>query len=94
MNAALIRRSSSLISCRSQQELLWRTHHEKQSKKSRMERLAAENVFSYASSSKIEDKQILLVDDIYTTGSTLRNAAKLLVDNGAKTVFSLTLIRS
>nr|WP_231597665.1 phosphoribosyltransferase family protein [Bacillus sp. SA1-12] len=59
-----------------------------------MERLAAENVFSYASSSKIEDKQILLVDDIYTTGSTLRNAAKLLVDNGAKTVFSLTLIRS
>ncbi|MGM7721417.1 ComF family protein [Metabacillus sp. Hm71] len=77
-----------------QQELLQRTHHEKQSKKSRLERLSAANVFSYAASSKIEHKTILLVDDIYTTGSTLRNAAKLLIQNGAKSVFSLTLIRS
>ncbi|MGM0876451.1 MAG: ComF family protein [Bacillota bacterium] len=78
-----------------QLEILQRTHHEKQSKKSRNERLSASNVFSVVEeSSKIENKRILLIDDIYTTGSTLRHAAKLLIQNGASSVSSLTLIRS
>lgn len=77
-----------------QLEVLERTHHEKQSKKSRNERLTASHVFSMTESSKIVNKRILLVDDIYTTGSTLRHAAKLLIHNGAASVFSLTLIRS
>jgi competence protein ComFC len=77
-----------------QLEILQRTHLEKQSKKSRNERLSSSNVFSVIESSKIRNKKILLVDDIYTTGSTLRHAAKQLVDNGAKNVSSFTLIRS
>jgi competence protein ComFC len=77
-----------------QLEVLQRTHHEKQSKKSRNERLTASNVFSVTEPSKIENKCILLVDDIYTTGSTLRHAAKLLKQNDAASVASLTLIRS
>lgn len=75
-------------------DALSRTHHEKQSKKSRHERLASSNVFSIIESSKIMNKNILLIDDIYTTGSTLRHAAKVLKDNGATSVSSLTLIRS
>jgi len=35
----------------------------------------------------------VLIDDIYTTGSTLRHAAKILKDNGAAKVYSFTLAR-
>ncbi|MFV2046269.1 ComF family protein [Metabacillus sp. YM-086] len=75
-------------------DILTRTHHEKQSKKSRQERITASNVFSIVDSSKIMNKKILLIDDIYTTGSTLRHAAKVLKDNGTGSIFSFTLIRS
>lgn len=75
-------------------DALSRIHHEKQSKKSRHERLTSSNVFSVTDSSKIRNKKLLLIDDIYTTGSTLRHAAKVLKDNGAASVSSLTLIRS
>jgi len=36
---------------------------------------------------------ILLVDDVWTTGSTLKEAARTLKDAGAKTVWGLTLAR-
>lgn len=75
-------------------EVLQRTHHEKQSKKSRQQRVTSSNVFSTTDASIIKGKNILLVDDIYTTGSTLRHAAKLLIDNGATSVSSFTLVRS
>lgn len=40
---------------------------------------------------KICDKNILLVDDIFTTGSTIDECAKTLKSSGAKTVFSFTV---
>ncbi|MDR4890003.1 ComF family protein [Fredinandcohnia sp. QZ13] len=72
-------------------EVLARTHLEKQSKKSRKERISRGNVFRVIDI--VKDKDILLVDDIYTTGSTLRHAATMLLEAGAKSVSSLTLIR-
>ncbi|MEN1967326.1 ComF family protein [Lentibacillus sp. N15] len=73
-----------------QAELLSRMHGEKQSKKTRKERLSAENPFNLT---KRVNKPVLLVDDIYTTGTTLRHAAGLLKQNGCPGVFALTLIR-
>ena len=73
--------------------LLSRIHTEKQSKKSRAERIHLEQVFKIGADVDIRSKTILLVDDIYTTGSTLRHAAKLLKENGAAKVYSLTLAR-
>lgn len=73
---------------------LERTHSEKQSKKSRYDRIHIPQVFQVKEGRGVADKEILLIDDIYTTGSTLRHAAKILIHAGAKSVSSLTLARS
>ncbi|MGN7175963.1 ComF family protein [Paenibacillus sp. FSL R5-0490] len=73
-------------------ELLQRIHSEKQSKKSRLERIHHHQVFEPLNIN-IENKVILLIDDIYTTGSTLYHAAKVLKTGGAASVLSLTLAR-
>jgi competence protein ComFC len=78
---------------RSITNLLVKAHQEKQSKKSKMERQRERNPFSFVGSVDIKDKHILLVDDIYTTGTTLRNVAEVLVDKGAACCSSLTLVR-
>jgi competence protein ComFC len=44
-------------------------------------------------SDMLEHKSILIIDDIYTTGTTLRHAAKALITAGAKEVSSITLAR-
>lgn len=66
-----------------------------QSKKNRKERLKLQQPFSVKQNKKqfIRDKEIILIDDIYTTGSTLRHASNLLLSNGAKKVSSVTLAR-
>jgi competence protein ComFC len=73
--------------------LLKRIHSEKQSKKSRSERIHLAQVFQLAPEIDVKEKRLLLVDDIYTTGSTLRHAAKLLKEAGAQSVQSFTLAR-
>lgn len=73
--------------------LLTRTHSEKQSKKSRSERIHVPQVFQIAKETDLTGKRMLLIDDIYTTGSTLRHAAKLLKEAGAASIQSLTIAR-
>ncbi|WP_240056601.1 ComF family protein [Bacillus mesophilum] len=73
--------------------LLSRKHSEKQSKKSRHDRIHLPQVFQLTQQTNLSGKQIVLIDDIYTTGSTLRHAAVLLKEAGAKTVTSLTVAR-
>ncbi|MDM5315073.1 ComF family protein [Fictibacillus sp. b24] len=69
-------------------------HEEKQSKKTREERmLQKDNPFEVIAAEKVLDQSILIVDDVYTTGSTIRYAAKVLLDAGAKEVSSITLAR-
>jgi ComF family protein len=49
--------------------------------------------FSVRSTEQIAGKRILLVDDVFTTGATLRSAAGALKDAGASHVTALTLAR-
>lgn len=72
------------------QAIISRVDGEKQSKKTRKERLHTKNPFRLI---KKVHNPVLLVDDIYTTGTTLRHAAKLLKDNGCPRVYAYTLIR-
>ncbi|WKZ25380.1 MAG: ComF family protein [bacterium] len=43
--------------------------------------------------SKIINKKIIIFDDVYTTGSTIKEAKKVLINAGFKKVFSLTVAR-
>lgn len=65
-------------------------YNEKQAKKSRSERILTKNPFYLT---KPINKSVILVDDIYTTGRTIRHAAELLHSKGAPAIYSLTLIR-
>ncbi|MFD1358965.1 ComF family protein [Fictibacillus halophilus] len=77
------------------QHLLKRvTHEEKQSKKTRKDRMVKKNnPFIVNDEDVVKDKTILLIDDVYTTGSTLRYAAKVLKEAGADRISSITLAR-
>jgi competence protein ComFC len=72
---------------------LARIHSEKQSKKTRQQRINQKQIFQLNTNENFHSKNILLFDDIYTTGSTLRLAAKLLKEAGATEVSSFTLAR-
>ncbi|NVM22199.1 MAG: ComF family protein [Desulfobacterales bacterium] len=50
--------------------------------------------FSIRHPEKIEGRKILLVDDVYTTGATVNECARVLVGAGAKFVDVLTLARA
>jgi competence protein ComFC len=51
------------------------------------------NAFSAINAHSIKNKKILLIDDVYTTGSTLREASKVLLRAEAKEIYILTLAR-
>ncbi len=72
------------------EDILTRVDSEKQSKKSREERIYTANPFNLT---KIVNKPVILVDDIYTTGTTLRHAGTILKAHGCPEVYALTLIR-
>ena len=66
---------------------------EAQGGKSREERLKTPQIFKMKENVPINNIEILLVDDIYTTGTTIRHAKELLLASGAKSVKAFTLIR-
>lgn len=51
-------------------------------------------VFVVKDESQIRDKKVLLVDDIYTTGATMEEAAKTLKEAGAKEIIGIVLARA
>ncbi|WP_242216753.1 ComF family protein [Bacillus cereus group sp. BfR-BA-01380] len=72
---------------------LMRSDAEKQSKKTRAERLRRSRSFYFAAEESFHGKNIVLIDDVYTTGITVRQAAQCFYERGAKNVSSLTLCR-
>ncbi len=65
-----------------------------QSQKARQERLKTPQPFKLVmAAEQLRHQRVILVDDIYTTGRTMRHAADLIIENGAKSVTGLTLAR-
>lgn len=81
--------------------LLSRTEGEKQSKRNRKQRLTMKNPFILnhdqieviQKSKLLSSYSVVLIDDIYTTGTTLRHAAESLNEVGFKEISSFTLVR-
>lgn len=71
---------------------LTKLSNEQQSLKTREERLQTPQLFEVINPDAIKDKNLLIVDDIYTTGTTLNHAKKALLEAGAKSVDGFTLI--
>ena len=60
----------------------------------RLKRLVnVKDIFSVKAPESIRNKNIILVDDVCTTGATLEEAAKILKHNGASKVWAITLAR-
>ena len=50
-----------------------------------------DGAFSIRNKQKIEGKNIILIDDVITTGATTKECAKMLVENGAAKVYALSV---
>lgn len=62
------------------------------SKKNKVERLAnIKNTFTVHNAEKIRGKNIILVDDVVTTGATLEEAKRMLTEAGTKEVRALVI---
>jgi ComF family protein len=62
--------------------------------KGRLERLAqSEGLYVAVNTAKITFRRVLLVDDVTTTGATMRSAAQTLLDSGAVSVYCLAFAR-
>jgi ComF family protein len=60
-----------------------------QKHKGKKQRLENKNRFYLRSDSSVRGKNVLLIDDVMTTGNTVKECAKVLLDNGAKRVEAL-----
>lgn len=56
--------------------------------------LSVKNAFEVKRKNLIEGKNILLIDDVFTSGATVSNCAKTLRKSGAQKVYVLTLARA
>lgn len=74
--------------------LLDKVNSEAMGEKTKAQRLAMKPLFAIKEGTIIRPSTYILVDDIYTTGTTLRHAATVLKQVGAKRVEALTLIRA
>ena len=51
------------------------------------------NVFEIRNECKIKNKKILLLDDIYTTGSTVNECSRILKNAGCKEIGIITIAK-
>jgi len=63
----------------------------KLSKDERIENV--KNVFEIKNAREVKDKRIFLVDDVFTTGATMEECARVLKNAGAKKVFGIAIAR-
>lgn len=67
-------------------------HRAGMDRKSRLE--SVKDIFEITAPRLIKNERILLIDDVFTSGATVSNCAKVLKENGAEKVYVLTIARA
>lgn len=77
---------SKIISVKIEKKILYKVKNTKpQSTLNKQQRQEnAKGAYIAKNTSKIENKKILIIDDIYTTGNTVSECAKMLTEKGIK----------
>ena len=73
-------------------DILRKCEGKKQSEKTKHQRLESENQFSLLHIENLP-KKILIIDDIYTTGTTISQIRKLLLQHGINDIKSVSIAR-
>ncbi|MCB9189085.1 MAG: ComF family protein [Flavobacteriales bacterium] len=91
----LVKGMSNITSIPSDNNAVIRTvHTTSQTRKAKFDRWKnVDSIFQVKRPKQITGKNILLVDDVITTGSTLESCAKVLLENGASSV-SIVVVAS
>lgn len=74
------------------EQLLEKTTKEQQSKKTKVQRESVAPLFKMKKPQNLTGKTILIVDDLLTTGTTLKHAENCLMSAGAKKVEKIVII--
>lgn len=75
-------------------DVLVKLNNEKQSKKTKAKRMEFTNLFEIKQGISLENKRVMIVDDIYTTGATIHQIGRILYEKKVKEMLSFTLFRS
>jgi predicted amidophosphoribosyltransferase len=71
-----------------------RVYTKPQTRLKREERLKnVKHAFDVLKNAAVKDKRILLIDDVFTTGTTISECSRTLKDAGAKEVHAVTVAR-
>jgi len=62
--------------------------------KKKMRLINLKNAFALDNCEQIKNKNVLIVDDVYTTGSTINECAKTLIKGGANRVSAITIAKT
>lgn len=75
-------------------KVLYKINNEKQAKKTRVERMNVLKNFEIRDIEKIKNQKILIVDDVYTTGSSINAAITLIKKGKPKKIEVLVLAKN
>ena len=89
---AFARGLSEAIQIPVEEVIVKKQHTQSQTRKSRMERwINVSEIFELSEEKKIEGKNVLLVDDVITSGATLEAAGEVLIRGGVSKIYIATI---
>ena len=75
-------------------KILKKVKNEKQAKKNKKERMTSHNVFEITELNAVRNKKILVVDDVYTTGSSMNAAINLIKSGNPRKIKVLVIAKN
>lgn len=89
--ASLSRAAGIPVDARSLKKIRWTTSQSELDRKKRLDNV--KDTFLVVNRSVFSEKRVLLVDDVYTTGATINECTKALLEAGASKICFLTLAK-